>query len=253
MREVQFGLGLVSLGRPWGFHKRPPPGRDEALRFLDVAVRRGVRVFDTAPSYGASEALLGESLRKFASLLPTFTVATKFGEHWNEATGTPFINHSFGALKRSIDRSMENLPKVDLLQLHKATVDTLQSTDVEKAFEYAETCGIHAFGASVSDVEALRIAMDNPRTTVIQMPYNRAFPILEEAFELARVRGKQLYINRPFGMGVLLFDEAGNPYGPQGAMDAYRFVLRHDFRGAVLTGTLSDEHLRADMNAFERA
>src|SRR5262245_31433078 len=59
---VELGLGLVSLGREWGVHKGQPPSRDEALALLAAAVRLGVKFFDTAPAYGASEVLLSEYL-----------------------------------------------------------------------------------------------------------------------------------------------------------------------------------------------
>lgn len=253
MRDVQFGLGLVSLGRPWGLRRAPLPSRLEALRFLDLAVHFGVHVFDTAPAYGASEALLGEFLQGLSHELGALTIATKCGEHWDEQAATPYVDHSFEAMRRSIDRSLARLPHISLLQLHKASADALRSDHVAKALDYARSCGIAVFGASVSDSEALRIALEDPRIEVVQMSYNQTSRGLEEAFQFAPRLGKRLFINRPFAMGALVYDSQGNSLGPASCVDAYRFVLRHDFRGVILTGTRSETHLHEDLEAFRNA
>jgi aryl-alcohol dehydrogenase-like predicted oxidoreductase len=258
LNDIQFGLGLVTLGRRWGFRERRLPTAGEAIGFLEAAVALGVRLFDTAPSYGAAgEALLGEFLREH---LPgttvdraSLTVATKCGEHWDEARDEPYVDQSFDALRRSIDRSLERLGRVDVLQLHKATVEAIQSDGVAQAWDYARSCGIPVVGASVKDPEALRAALEDTRIGVIQFPYNRSATGLEEAFAAAASRGKALYVNRPLGMGRLMYDESGATLGLNAAREAYRFVLRHPFRGAVLTGTLSTEHLKQNLESFRSA
>ncbi len=223
------------------------------MEFLDLAIRSGVRVFDTAPAYGNSEALLGDFLQSLKADRVGLTIATKCGEHWDEENGTPFTDHSYEAMRRSIDRSLARLSRIDVLQLHKTSVEALGSAGVARALGYARSCGIRTVGASVSDIESLRLALEDPRLDMVQMPYNRISPGLEEAFQLAGRLGKPLFINRPFGMGALLYDANGHPAGQRARRDAYRFVLRHEFQGVILTGTLFAVHLKENLAAFESA
>ncbi len=245
---VEFGLGLISIGRNWGFRPRPLPRRDEAHRFLLAAVETGVTSLDTAPSYGSSEAITGEVLRNLpASARELLTVATKCGERWDEAAGAGVSDHSFDGLARSIDRSLAQLGRIDVLQIHKTTTEVLRSADLKKALAYARSRGIPVLGASVKDLESGRMALAMDEISMIQMPYNLRNTGLRELFDAASSCGKHIWTNRPFAMGELLHRD------PVPARDVYRFVLQQRFRGAVLTGTASVEHLRDNLRAFEEA
>jgi aryl-alcohol dehydrogenase-like predicted oxidoreductase len=80
---IELGLGLVSIGRRWGVRDVAPPPAEEAIALIEAAVAAGIRFFDTAPAYGASEDLLGRALRGGGFDASRVTIATKFGEHWN--------------------------------------------------------------------------------------------------------------------------------------------------------------------------
>jgi aryl-alcohol dehydrogenase-like predicted oxidoreductase len=235
---VELGLGLVSIGRPWGVRQEPPPPEGEALRLLEKAVSLGIRFFDTAPAYGESEAILGRFLRRTRA---SVFVSTKMGEAWDPATRVSSTDHGYDALRRSIDRSLERLGRIDLLQVHKATADNLASGDVARAIEYAANCGVQSFGASVSDVAAAHAAMRAPWCTHLQFPFNRASLHLESIFDAARGRPVRLIVNRPFAMGRLVTGS-----------DAFRFILERRFQGVILTGTRSVEHLVENHEAFTR-
>src|SRR5664279_3929702 len=62
-RRVEFALGTIGIGKPWGFANPEVPGEREALSLLERAYALGVRYYDTAPSYGVSEERLGRFLR----------------------------------------------------------------------------------------------------------------------------------------------------------------------------------------------
>src|SRR3954447_26051500 len=62
--SVQFALGTIGIGKPWGFANPEVPAEPEALALLERAYALGVRYFDTAPSYGVSEARLGRFLSR---------------------------------------------------------------------------------------------------------------------------------------------------------------------------------------------
>jgi len=236
---IELGLGLLSIGRPWGHRRESPPPEDAALALLEAAVALGIRVLDTAPAYGASEAILGRFLSRPGAARDSLFISTKMGESWDPATGDSSVDHRYDALKASIDASLERLGRIDLLQLHKSTAQALVSPDVARAVDYAFSRGVRHFGASVSDLAAAEAATRTPWCSYLQFPFNRAHTTLSDIFPLARKKRLKLLINRPLAMGAIA-----------ASADAFAFVTQQDFTGAVLTGTKSVAHLRENYAAF---
>lgn len=255
MSNLELGAGLIGIGRTWGHKETPVPTEQEAETFLRSAFELGITYYDTAPSYGSSEERLGQFL---STLTPAqreqITVATKFGEHWNFETNTPYTDHSFDALAKSIDQSVERLGKIDVLLVHKSTPEVLKSDDMKKALEYARRQGITSFGASVSDIESGRIICEDDRYSTAQLPFNQQNQNLSEILDLAQKKGKTVIINRPFNMGGILY-EVGKELSPEEQrVEAYRFIARRvTTHGIVLTGTKSPNHLKDNMDAFKAA
>jgi aryl-alcohol dehydrogenase-like predicted oxidoreductase len=248
-RRVEFGLGLIGIGKPWGFANAVVPNERQALALLERAFALGVRYFDTAPSYGVSEERLG---RYLAALTPgersQIRIATKFGEHWDAAKGEPFVDHSFDALRRSLDGCVARLGRIDFLQLHKTTPQALASSDLARAWEYAATLGITTIGASVSDLVSAEIAIANPAYRILQFPYNVAQRTFGDVLERAAARGMKVAINRPFGMGRMLYENREVTKG-----GAFAFILEKRFEGVILSGTKSPDHLEENWLAFGEA
>jgi aryl-alcohol dehydrogenase-like predicted oxidoreductase len=247
-RNVQLGLGLIGIGKPWGVVPKAVPAEREAIELLEFAFELGVRYFDTAPSYG--DGLSEERLGRFVKSLPSgqrgdVRVATKFGEHWSSTSGEPYADHGWDALCRSLERSLARLGRIDVLQLHKTTPQALASDGVARAWDFAGSLGIRETGASVSDLDSARIAIADSRYTMLQMPFNcrtgdQAAPPLAPALMEAAARGMWIAVNRPFAMGAIAADKAG----------AFRFILQRDFTGVILSGTTSRRHLRENWDAF---
>ena len=231
---IELGLGLLSIGRPWGARGEPPPAEPAALALLERAIELGIRFFDTAPAYGESEAILGRFLRQ-SGARPF--VATKMGEWWDGQASS--VDHSYHALARSIDRSLERLGRIDLLQVHKATARNIASDDVARAIDYARRCGIGEFGASVADIAAVEAACRTAWCSWLQFPFNGANTSLAPAFQIARERNIKLVINRPLAMGQL------SP-----SIGAFAFIRHMGFDGVILTGTKSIVHLTENHAAF---
>jgi aryl-alcohol dehydrogenase-like predicted oxidoreductase len=219
------------------------------MALLESAVELGIRYFDTAPSYGTSEERLGRFLDSLgAEQRRGLTLATKFGEHWDAAKQEPFVDHSYDALRRSLDRSLERLGRIDILQLHKTTPAVLASPDVARAWEYALSLGIGKIGPSVADAESARIAIADPRYACMQLPFNPQYPVLREALVAAGARGMWVAVNRPYAMGSMLYDRRI----PRKS-DAFRFILQVEFEGVILSGTKSRIHLLENWDAFQEA
>jgi aryl-alcohol dehydrogenase-like predicted oxidoreductase len=247
-RDVSLALGLVSLGRRWGFRPGEPPPRDAARALLHHAVARGIRLLDTAPAYGDSEIIVGEFLGELGERAATLTVATKMGEHWIGAEAGTRADHSFEALRASVDESLRRLGRIDVMQIHKADIDNIHSADVLRALDYCRSKGIGTFGVSASDSGTLLAACESPHYSMLQFPYSRANTRMADVFAAARRHEMRLLVNRPFAMGELI-PETGA--GKSAAMrDALAFVLDQDFSGHILTGTRNPAHLDETIAAF---
>ncbi|HEX2554919.1 MAG TPA: aldo/keto reductase [Microvirga sp.] len=243
---LELGLGLVSIGRTWGVRQVQPPAEADAFALLEKAVALGIRVFDTAPAYGTSEARLGAFL---ATLPPAgrepLVIMTKAGEHWDEERAEPFVDHRRDALVRSIDRSLERLGRVDVLQIHKATQAIVTDPDVLSAIAYARSCGIERIGASVSDVAAGEAALAAGCYGFLQFPLNTRSGTMLPLLAPIEQAGATPVINRPFGMGALLDGDRD-----EAARRAFRHLDDHVRSGIVLTGTSRADHLAFNVEAF---
>lgn len=248
---VSLGLGLLSIGRAWGFQPGDPPAEEDAVDLLRHAVARGIAFFDTAPAYAASERIFGRFLKDRGDRATTLTISTKMGEHWDADRQSGFVDHSYEALCRSLDRSLGLLGRIDVLQIHKASTEALASKDVARAIDYAHSAGITKIGASVSDLEAARMACGSGCFSHIQFPYNRLSVALDPAFAMARQAGMTVLVNRPFAMGRLIHDASAGTVSP--LPEALGFILRQPFEGVILTGTRSRRHLDESISAFDQA
>ncbi|MGO4705136.1 aldo/keto reductase [Microvirga sp. 2MCAF38] len=238
----ELGLGLVSLGRVWGVAQSAPPTEAEASDLLKTAFDLGIRIFDTAPAYAASEGRFGRFL---ADLAPTdredIVIMTKAGEHWDDESHASFVDHGKDALRRSIDRSLEKLGRIDVLQIHKATRDVVDHPHVIAAVEHAKACGVGTFGASVSDVAAGIAALETGLYQALQFPFNVDTRFMADLIPALHAKGATAIVNRPFAMGGLA---AGDPRA------AFRFIEDEIGSGIVLTGTGKTKHLRENVESF---
>jgi aryl-alcohol dehydrogenase-like predicted oxidoreductase len=241
------GCGLLSIGRDWGVANGIPPSEQETMLFLQGAVDAGVRLFDTAPSYGSSETRFGSFLRSVGKeVSDNLIIATKMGEHWDEEKNAPFVDHTFDKLRLSIDQSLQRLGRIDLLQLHIATLDNVDCDDVLQAIEYAKTGGIDLFGASLKDMRTAQRACHSGAYQTLQLSYNRLNQSMTPVFDLAATNDIATLINRPLAMGAL-----ADPKDKTVALkQAFEFVRHACPGGTILTGTKSLGHLKQNLTAL---
>lgn len=245
--QLELGLGLVSIGRTWGVRDVPPPSESQARELLSTAMEIGIKTFDTAPAYAASETILGRFLGDLpGAARDELAIMTKTGEHWDAEAGNTVVDHGYDALTRSIDRSLALLGSIAVLQIHKATEDVAANPQVLRAIEYARNAGVARFGASVSTVEAGRRAIEIGVYSHLQFPLNEAdrkFLALLPEMAASHMRP---VINRPFAMGALVQSDTDQKAGSA----AFAFLKNHVNDGIVLTGTSKPTHLRQNAVAF---
>lgn len=239
----ELGLGLLSIGRTWGVAASRPPAEEVVPRLLDHAVRQGIRVFDTAPAYARSEAMLGVYLGAAPTdVRRSSIIMTKAGEFWSEGGG--FVDHGYDALVASLETSLRLLGRIDVWQIHKSSETVVRSTSVAAAIGHARKIGVKFIGASVSDGFAARAAVASGLYDCLQFPYSALDRRMSTVFELCRAAGMFAIVNRPLGMGAL----AG-----RGARGAFSHVCTALDRGVILTGTANIEHLSENVAAFRAA
>jgi aryl-alcohol dehydrogenase-like predicted oxidoreductase len=238
--EPALGLGLIGLGRPWGVRFTALPTEAQVDDLLTAALELGITFWDTAASYGASEQRIGRFLKSRPE--SRVVVATKFGDHWEPGEAESRIDHSYDALRRSFDRSRERLGRIDILQVHRASVDALSDEGTLRALEYARGQGVAELGASVKDLAAARQALDCGLFQWLQMPYNRKNAAMEPVFAWAAEKQVKVIVNRPFAEGALV--EGG------GVEAAFRFIRAQRFDGVVIVGTASAAHLRENARNY---
>lgn len=253
-KSPQLGLGLISIGREWGYKKHPVPSDGEAQDFLREAVTAGIKLFDTAPAYGYSEERIGTFLASLPrGAAEELYIATKAGEHWNPVTQALHVDHSYDALAKSIDRSLQRLGRIDLLQLHKTSFATVTETGVRKALEHAKASGVGELGASVTDLETAMLVIEDDRFQAIQFPFHLKNRNMEQVFAAASQAGKRVLVNRPFAMGEFVHENTEGGDLHRRFVDVFRCILERMPDGAILTGTRSAEHLRQNIRAFDEA
>ena len=236
------GLGLIGIGRPWPDSSGSVISESAAVDLIELAIHLGVTIFDTAPAYGSSEERLGKALRSQPSVVrESLTLCTKFGESWSAEDGSA-VDHSVDAGRKSLDRSLERLGRVDVFQIHKCDAATLAD---DRLMDWLTSVRadklIGSIGASVSTAEALDAALSNDAVDTVQFPANVGFATLLDSF-IARTHGVFPIINRPMASGKLAAGSA-----------PFEFLTTRLQHGVVLSGTTSPDHLRSNVADMKQA
>ncbi len=189
-------LGTVQLGQPYGVANQDGmPDHGEAMAILDTAWANGVRTFDTARAYGASEARIGD---------------------WMKIRGhRPFIVTKIGsAIRDDMIQSMSDLGVdfLDGLMMHNAqdisvpgVVDTLGQLVVDGL--------IGGFGVSAYQVEDVVAALAIPGLSMVQVPFNLFDRRMETSGILAccMAAGVTVFARSVFLQGLFFLDPDSLP------------------------------------------
>src|SRR5688572_3572047 len=114
-----------------------------------------------------------------------------------------------------------------------------------QAFAYAQECGVNKMGVSLSDPTAFGPVAEVAILEVLQFPHNLLTPYDPQLLSHGKKLGKQLIINRPFGMGALALKTQAEK------VEAFRFIHQTVNDGIVLTGTKSPAHLQENIELFK--
>ena len=235
------GFGAVKIGRNEGVKytaRYDLPDERQVAQLIEVAIGQGINYFDTAPAYGNSEVRLGKVL---AGRDRSLVISTKVGETFEH--GRSSFDFSRLAIEQSIARSLARLQTdaLDLVFIHSNGDDLaiLRDTEAVPTLELLRDQGrVGLIGISGKTVAGARAALDWADCLMIEyhLDDQSHTDVIAEAHE----RGIGIVVKKPLASGRLP------------AAEALRFVLSNPGVSSVIVGTLSLDHLVANVRAIQR-
>lgn len=203
---MNFVLGTASFGAIYGVAN--PVGELnelEVYKILHEAKRLGVKVLDSAPSYGRAEKIIGD----FHQQGEKFEVISKISD---------VQNFSSRKLIDEIEKSASilNISKFSAMLFHKSEeLAKFPERQVNEALENILSSGlVKTLGVSVYKEEEIRfVSRSFPRITLFQVPENIMDRRLRESeliSELSRL-GIRFHVRSIFLQGLLLMNRHSLP------------------------------------------
>jgi len=156
------GLTVSALGLGGGPIGDPAVSEEDARALIDRALERGVTLFDTARSYGDSEARLGRAVegRRDEVVLST---KVGYGVEGHEDWTGPCI-------RAGVARALRELrtDRIDIVHLHSCPADVVRREDVLRAVADVVAAGDVLAAAYSGEEEDLDAALATGRFGVVQ-------------------------------------------------------------------------------------
>ncbi|MGE3109519.1 MAG: aldo/keto reductase [Phycisphaerales bacterium] len=265
------GLGTVKIGRNTGVKYPRPfdlPSDADVRILLRTAAEVGVNLIDTAPAYGVSEQRLGEALHHLNWLgsRQQWIISTKVGEEFDSlagGSGASRFDFSAQAVHASVLRSLARLRTdyLDIVLIHSDGHDQRIIADrgAIDALRLLKDRGlVRAIGISIKSA-AGGFAAISPATKphwcdVLMCTLNPSYVDELDLIRAAHARGVGVLIKKAFQSGHLAPDSLG-PTTTAAPVDPFAFIFQgaRDAASSVVVGTISPDHLRANVAAARRA
>lgn len=281
MTATKIGLGLAALGRPEyinirtgvNFDRSKSAFKTNAFNMLDFAYQKGVRFFDTAPSYGLGEQFLldWKTARSHSDII----LSTKWGytyvANWELGfRGKHEIKeHSLSKLNEQWTVSKALLPQLSIYQVHSATMDSGIITNRaihERLFqlkkEYNLHIGISTSGSNQSEIinHAKHIKVANE---ILFDSYQVTYNIFEQstfdALQDLKYKGKTIIIKEALANGRIFskkqlndpLEELQTTYHTGRDALALRFVIDALEPDYLLSGASNNMQLDQNLKALD--
>jgi aryl-alcohol dehydrogenase-like predicted oxidoreductase len=197
-------LGTVQLGMKYGIANRTgQPDLSTAIQIVAAAWAHGVRFYDTAQAYGASEEIMGIALREAGAGDAALVISKlKGGLDLTQA----------GVVRQSVESSLARLQLQRLwgLMLHDEQALDGWSGPAGRAMEAVKAEGqVEHLGVSVYSVERAEQAMLIDAVDIIQVPANvfdRRFARVDYFGRAARL-GKAVFVRSVYLQGLALMEQ----------------------------------------------
>ena len=170
----------------------------EAKNILQRAIDRGINFFDTSPTYGTAEKLVGEFKRKYKDKL---IVSTKGGL---KPDGTRDFSANF--LRQQVERSLKSLQVdcLDVFQLNKPSKKDFENIDLFGFLTDLKQQGkIKYSGVIVGEIEAGYKCIASGVVDCLQIFYNLLYQDTEDLILEAHSEGLGILVRSPLNSGLL--------------------------------------------------
>jgi pyridoxine 4-dehydrogenase len=250
VRAGKVKLGSLTVNR-LGLGTNRITDTAESHRLLKRAVALGVDFIDTAHRYGsgASETTIGKVLAPYSH---NVVVATKGGFDYNGEAG------SESALRKDLDESLHRLKTdcIDLYQLHRVDPKVPIEVSVGALKNFQQEGKIRHIGLSEVTIKQLQQAQKIAEIISVQNQYNVLAREHESLVDYCTTHG--IVFIPWFPLGGLsggaqrletILTETANKYGVSPQQIAIAWLLKRSPLMLPIPGTLSVEHLEANLHS----
>jgi aryl-alcohol dehydrogenase-like predicted oxidoreductase len=251
MDVPRIGLGTLYITVERGFG----PARSDAVALLREARRIGVRLFDTANSYGngSAEEAVRDALHPYDGLL----IATKGGFR-HDRLGAWATDARPKQLRTALEGSLERLglETIDLYQLHCPDRRVPYADQIGALVDFRNEGKIRHIGISNVDVSQIEIARRETAIVSVQNPYSVRHRWGEDVLDYCDAHEIVFIPWMPLGDGGIRWDDrvlvrVAEKHGASPPQIALAALLRRTPIMLPIPGTGSIDHLRENFAAIE--
>jgi len=174
MHISRLTLGTAQLGFNYGVaNRKGKPDRRESIELLNVAASHGVNCFDTAPSYGDSEEIIGSFISSCLHFSEPPTIITKLTPV--NLTSNVTFDSVYYLVRDRVIKSVAQLriEKIPIYLLHRASdIDIYDGFIIGSLLRLKEEGLIGLVGVSVYSPEEVEHALEIRGLEAIQIPIN---------------------------------------------------------------------------------
>tara|TARA_R110001606_G_scaffold332103_1_gene479952 strand:+ start:2110 stop:2934 length:825 start_codon:yes stop_codon:yes gene_type:complete len=248
------GLGTVKFGRNEGV-KYPRdfdlPDDRNVQNILQQCADRGMNLIDTAPAYGNSEKRLGQLLKNRQQ----WVICSKVGEEFEK--GESHYDFSASHTRKSIERSLKRLRTdyLDIVLVHSDGSDEaiIHHSDCLETLQRAREDGlIRAYGMSTKTVAGGLLTVLH--ADIVMVTLNPGATDDRVVVEAAHKQGKGVLIKKALNSGHVVVDLVAEQQKAQDPVqNSLDFIFSNDGVGAVIIGSITEQHLQHNIDCAIRA
>ena len=201
-------LGTVQFGTDYGVsNKAGQPRVDEINKIISLASLNGINIYDTAPTYGESEKILGQVLPKNSKIV---TKTSNIHSRFKAFEISDFLQSSF-------ELSLSELNKDSVYGMLVHSTDDLISSGGKHLYSWLKQIQsnnyVSKIGVSVYTADQIDYILDNYSIDLIQLPLNILDQRLIKSGHLKKLKDHniEIHVRSVFLQGLLLMDHKTLP------------------------------------------
>lgn len=208
---AQLCLGTVQFGMKYGINNSfGQPSEQEVYQMLDLAIKKGIEIFDTAMAYGTAEELLGKYIARRRISGEKIKIISKLCP--NSIVDSNDIENT---IRDEIKGSLERLKLNKLYGYLLHTPEYIYDRDILNALQRVKRDGLVSHtGVSIYNIKEGEAAIQNEGIDFIQLPYS----VLDQRGERsgflreAKSRGIAIFARSAFLQGLFMMENERIPY-----------------------------------------